>query len=168
MKAPLTAERAREMLHYEPTTGVFTWRRSLRGGGASVGKVAGTLRSDGYRQLQVDARVYAAHRVAWLYVHGTWPTATIDHINGDPADNRISNLRDVPNAINCQNIRAPRSHSKSQVMGVRRTVRNKINPWYASIVVDGRYVFLGCFQDAAVAGQAYLTAKRALHEGNTL
>ena len=87
----LTAERLRELLNYDPLTGVFSWRVNGRGR-SGVGTVAG---GSNHKRIAIDKKEYFVHRLAWLYVHGCWPTEDIDHINGDPSDNRIANLREA-------------------------------------------------------------------------
>src|SRR5262245_33505102 len=92
MTSALTAERLREVLDYDPSTGVF----KSNGGrcGSRVGAtLVGTVRPDGYREIRIDWQRYLAHRLAWLHVHGSWPAGDIDHVNGNPSDNRIVNLR---------------------------------------------------------------------------
>jgi hypothetical protein len=84
----------RALLDYDPDTGVFTWRNP-RTYWHKVGDVAGSVNGRGYRILGICGRYYAEHRLAWFYVHGAWPTHTIDHINRVRTDNRIANLRDV-------------------------------------------------------------------------
>jgi len=98
----VTAARLREVLDYNPETGIFT-NRIRRGSKGAAGAEAGTLTPTGYRNIVIDGRLYPAHRLAWLYVHGTMPKWTIDHINHRRDDNRIANLRDVPHRENCQN-----------------------------------------------------------------
>jgi hypothetical protein len=92
-RAPdLTAEYLRQLLSYDPDTGLFRWRVQL-GFRGKVGAVAGTTHSKGYRQIRIDGRIYRAHRLAWLYIHGEWPSGGLDHIDGNPANNAIANLR---------------------------------------------------------------------------
>ena len=81
----------RDFLSYDAATGVFVWRRSS-GRRAKTGSVAGSRNLLGYRTIGFRGREYLAHRLAWLFVHGEMP-AEIDHINGDPSDNRLANLR---------------------------------------------------------------------------
>lgn len=160
----LTAERLREVLAYCPDTGRFTWRVSGRGRFKRAGNAAGTVNGHGYVAITIDGQVYAAHRLAWLHVHGRWPEFEIDHRNGHRADNRIANLRDVPTAVNRQNLRAARRDSSTGVLGVSMRGGSPI----ASIQVNGRQRHLGVFSTVAAAGEAYVAAKRAMHEGCTL
>jgi hypothetical protein len=90
-RPPLNAARLRELMHYEPETGRVVRRTATRGHRA--GAVAGCTRRDGYQVISIDGYRYLAHRLAWLYVHGAWPDGDLDHINANPSDNRIANLR---------------------------------------------------------------------------
>jgi hypothetical protein len=155
----------REALNYDPTTGFFTWvnPRSRR---VRVGDVAGSLTNYGYIVIRLNNRAYLAHRLAWLYVHGNWPAGEIDHRNGVRTDNRLENLRDVPGAINRQNVRRAKSTSKSGLLGVKWLPR--LGKWQARITVDGRGMHLGVFLTKLEAQQAYISAKRDLHEGCTV
>lgn len=159
-----TVERLRQILHYDPETGVFT--RLLQRGGALVGSVAGTQHHDGYRQIKAFGRFYGAHRLAWLYVHGSLPTGHVDHIDGCRANNAIHNLRDVARSVNLQNQRKPRSDNTNGFLGVSLHVRT--NKWYARIQLDGKQRNLGYFDTQEKAHQAYLIAKRTLHSGCTI
>lgn len=90
-----------EVLRYDPQTGDFVW---IGGRGmSSPGRRAGCVNGRGYVTLQVCGRKMLAHRIAWALFHGEWPKGVIDHINGDTADNRIQNLRDVSERINQRN-----------------------------------------------------------------
>lgn len=106
-----------------------------------------------------------AHRLAWLYVYGEWPQHGLDHINGVRLDNRISNLRDVPQTINLENQRKAKGLTKSGFLGVERTRGGK---WAARIVANGKRYGLGVFATPEAAHSAYVTAKRKLHEGCTI
>lgn len=101
-KAPLTVERLRELLTYDPETGKFLWNNTTRV--TVVGSEAGHVRSHhGYRAITIDGTSHYAHRLAWLYTHSEWPKYHVDHKNGDRDDNRICNLADVTRSYNSHN-----------------------------------------------------------------
>jgi hypothetical protein len=153
----LTAERLRDLLHYDPKTGVFTSRKT----GERIGRLD---RSHGYVAMHIFSRKYYAHRLAWLYSTLQFPEHQIDHINGVRDDNRIVNLRDAPRSLNQQNRRAPQRNNRSGVFGIYKD-RNK---WRAEIHSEGVKVSLGSFASKDDAAQAYLNAKRQLHAGCTI
>lgn len=160
----ISAERLRELLHYEPSTGVFT--RLMTSGGRKAGTVAqGNLSDQGYWMISVCSKQYRAHRLAWLYVHGVWPEQ-IDHINGVKSDNRIANLRCVSRSVNLQNQRRAQSSNRTGLLGV--SLRQGENKWQAQIMVNGKRYTLGRFTTPELAYAAYLKAKRELHEGCTI
>jgi len=94
----LTQDRLKELLSYDPDTGVFTWKVSMRG--IKKGTSAGCQEKNRYLRISVDKTLHHAHRLAWLYVHGEWPKDVVDHINGDKSDNRINNLQSVTQKVN--------------------------------------------------------------------
>ena len=160
----LTAERLREVLHYDPETGIFT-RLVRTAQRVQVGDTAGCKGLRGCLLIMVDRRLYQAHRLAWLYVHGVWPANHIDHIDGNPANNRIENLRDVSHSVNMQNMRKAKSTNKSTgVMGVYRIGKR----FQAKIVVDRKVRHLGMFDTPELAHAAYLAEKRLHHPGCTI
>lgn len=162
----LTAARLRELLHYDPETGVFT-RRVRTSTRIKAGDVAGWANGKGYLLISVDGRDHYAHRLAWLYTHGAWPTNEIDHRNTVRNDNRIANLRDVSGAVNSQNQRRAPAHNKScGLLGV--TWNKQIRKWHAQIQVDGKKRSIGYFATAELAHSAYLAAKREHHPGCTV
>ncbi|PNE10603.1 MAG: HNH endonuclease [Beijerinckiaceae bacterium] len=103
----ITAERLRELLHYEPQTGEFTRRVAMSGRGASVGDIAGKVTKKGYREISVGGSRHKAHRLAWLYMTGEWPKDQIDHVNLNKGDNRWCNLREADNSKNRANTPPP-------------------------------------------------------------
>jgi hypothetical protein len=146
----LTAERLREVLAYDPETGVFTRR--------TTGRVAGGSDGHGYLAARVDGQTYRLHRLAWLHTYGVWPHI-VDHVNMDKADNRIKNLRDTCKSGNAQNRRNARKDNKLGVLGVSRHG----NKYTAKIAVRGYNKYLGLFDTPEQASAAYAAAKSALH-----
>lgn len=157
-KADLSAERLRETVDYNPNTGVFTWRSRPNRTDRS-GKLAGFLDTRGYWRIRVDGTIYLAHRLAWLYVTGKWPTAQIDHKDGARSHNAIGNLRDVSASVNQQNRRKAQATSQSGIFGALKGT--KPGTWRSAI--GG-----GSYTTPEAAGAAYLAAKRLLHEGCTI
>lgn len=148
----ISQKRLRELVSYDQDTGIFTWKAS-RGNQTNPGDGAGYTRHDGYLILVLDRRIYLGHRVAWFYVHDEWPHE-IDHINGDPADIRITNLRPVTRSQNMMNMKLL-SRNTSGYKGVswdRRSAK-----WQSYITIDNRKISLGYYQqigDAAAARRA--------------
>lgn len=162
--AIVSAERLRELLHYDPETGHFT--RLVSRPHSKVGDVAGCLNNQGYHRICIDYRDYQAHRLAWLYVHGVWPAHQIDHIDLDRANNRLANLREATKAQNSQNLRDARANSKSGFLGVSQS--KQAGKWRARIMLDGKEYRLGRFASADLAHAAYVQAKRELHPMGTI
>ena len=161
----VTREMVLERFDYDPLTGLFTWKRSIAKG--SVGRVAGSVcKIHGHRHLSFHGCKFKAHRVAWLVMHGCWPDHEIDHINGNPDDNRIANLRDVTQRTNTENIqRAKKSNKSTRLLGAYPHASGRFT---AKIMVNRKGIHLGQFDTAQEAHQAYLNAKRELHSGSTL
>jgi len=157
-----TASQVRELLNYDPHTGLFTWK--IGRPGTRLGSLAGTLTKDGYVMLSANGAKVFAHRAAWLLMHNTWPKAEIDHINGVRNDNRIENLRDVSPSVNQQNVRRARRDNKSGFLGVTR----QKNLWTSQLTIRGKTLHLGLFRTPEEASEAYLKAKREHHEGCTI
>jgi hypothetical protein len=164
MSKTLTVEQLKAFLHYDPETGVFT--RLVDGGKFKAGEVAGGIQNTGYVAISVYQSPCLAHRLAHLYMTGSWPMGSIDHINGNRSDNRWSNLRDVPHQVNIQNRQKAQKNSTTGVLGVS---------WYASrskftarIKVGRVYKNLGYFDSVEAASTAFLTAKRKFHPGCTI
>jgi hypothetical protein len=151
----LPVDRLRELVDYDPGTGVF----SQNGSPLPVWS-AGRY---GRLQINIDGRLRYAARAAYAYHHGHWPKGQVDHINGDHTDNRIANLRDLTNAQNAQNRRRPRRDNSTRYLGVSYDHQKADNPYRARIMVDGKSVSLGYHGTAEEAHDAYLAAKRELH-----
>lgn len=170
-KVDLTAQRLRELLDYDAQTGVMRWRQRPASSFGSFpayasflakrcGCVAGSLKRDGYIHITIGGKAHAAHRLAWLHVTDNWPARTIDHINGNRSDNRLTNLREVSQAENNQNVRfkgLPPSGARgvSWVEGKKR--------WRATISVNGKVRHLGLHKTIEAAEAAYIRAKAIHH-----
>ena len=150
----LTQERLKELLHYDPETGVFTAR--VNRGSVQIGAKAGG-ENRGYIRIGVKNKKYFAHRLAWFYVHGCWPSKELDHINGKRPDNRLSNLREATRAQNNSNRPVHRRNEYGKKGAYFIKNRNK---WRALIGKDKRLIHLGYFDSAEEAQAAYIAAAR--------
>lgn len=150
----LTAEKLRTLLVYENDTGDFRWIKAVPK--RPAGSIAGTDKGNGYRCISIGGKLYLSHRLAWLYVYGAWPSNNIDHINGDPGDNRISNLRECNQVQNSGNWKKAHKRNKSGYRGVYRI--SHTGKWCATIQIGGRSKYLGCFASPEQASIAYRQA----------
>ena len=155
----LDSTRLRELLDYNPETGVFIWKVKPNKKDP-IGMVAGCP-TRGYVRIKVLGSSNGAHRLAWLYVHGNWPKDLIDHINGNGLDNRICNLREATNKQNSHNVKGPQINGTSGYLGV--WFDKDSNKWAARIQVDGKKKRLGKYKTPELAYEAYIAAKRELH-----
>jgi hypothetical protein len=146
----VSVERLREVLAYDANTGVFSWKLQLSNR-TKVGKPAGSIKPDGYVCIDVDGKRYKAHRLAWLYVYGD-TDLEIDHINGIPGDNRITNLRPVTHQQNLWNSKKP-THNTSGYKGVHL---HKASMQWRAVAWDRKPVHLGLFDTKEKAQTAYI------------
>jgi len=167
-KTDLTAQRLRELLHYDPETGVFTWRVRMSNV-VHANTIAGAIETiEKYRSIKIGGYSYKAHRLAWFYMTGEWPPHEVDHINGERSDNRWANLRSATKSQNQQNTRKPRAHGTSGFLGVSKRRHNPPLPWLAQIRINGQGYNLGQYATPEEAHSAYLEAKRKMHPFNTI
>lgn len=145
----LTQARLKELLSYDPLTGIFTNLKSGKGR-KPVGAVVGCPHKDGYTTSMIDGKNYMHHRLAWLYANGVFPPNDIDHINGVRTDNRLVNLRAAERFENNQNI-------------AKAGVWFEAGKWRASIHVRGVKHYLGRHEHKPTAEAAYAAAKARLH-----
>lgn len=138
----LTQDRLKELLEYDPATGDFVWKVSR--GSRKSGSVAGYLRTEGYRALKVDRTLYYSHRLAFLFMEGSFPPAFVDHINHKEADNSWANLRHATNKENNRH-KAMQSNNTSGIPGVYW--HKQSGKWIAQIKVDGKDIYLGSTHD---------------------
>lgn len=152
------------LLDYDSATGMFTWRET--GKGRRLDLIAGSLDRHGYSQIRIGKKIYFAHRLAWLWCHGEMPAEVVDHIDGNPCNNAITNLRSVSRRVNQENQRtAPSSNKSTGLLGVSLHASGK---YVAKIQSNRRQIYLGVFATPQAAHARYVEAKRAIHEGNTL
>lgn len=161
-ESTLTQARLKDLLHYDPGTGIFVRRSSI--GRFATGTIAGTCNARGYRSICIDLNLYYEHRLAWLYMTGAFPIFDIDHIDGNGRNNRWKNIRDAATLVNCQNRRAAQKNSASRLLGVGQAGVN----WRARITIEKHTIHLGCFPTKEGAYSAYLEAKRKFHSGCTI
>jgi len=159
----ITATRLKELVSYNAETGEFTWA-SKPNRRIKIGSIAGSFHR-GYKRIHLDGIDQQAHRMAWLYTHGSHPTGHIDHINGNRSDNRLINLRDVTPQENMQNMRCASKVSTTGVLGVRK---GRGGTWRSEIKVDNKQKYLGEFKTIEAAYEAYVKAKRIYHKGCTI
>lgn len=156
--AKLTQKRLKEVLAYNPSTGVFRWRESGRGRKADLS--AGTLNSHGYLQIRIDRKIHLVHRLVFLYVDGYLPENGVDHKDRNKTNNRRDNLREVSNQCNLRNT-GNYCHNTSGVKGV--CWEKSRNKWRASIGIDGKSKNLGLYTDFNNAVMARYDAEKRLN-----
>jgi hypothetical protein len=147
----ITIERLKQLLEYNPETGLWTWRvhRHCK----KCGDIAGGLNSAGYIQITIDGTKYLAHRLAWLYMTGEWPKSLIDHEDLKPINNVWTNLREATHSQN----KANRYHQKNNSCGVKGVDFHQ-GKWRSLIYVDGAQIYLGSYPTKEQAADAYKIA----------
>lgn len=167
-----TPEKIRELLRYDPVTGMLYWvRRNLCDFSSDnaygtwnarySGKEAFTSTNQaGYKVGAIFNKKYYAHRVGWAIYYGEWPKSEIDHINGEKNDNRICNLRLATGSQNRMNSRM-RSDNSSGLKGASYLERDRV--WSSSIGVMGKIIRIGLFSSAEEAHEAYCKAAMTYH-----
>lgn len=151
----MNTERLRQLLHYTPATGVFTWNETR--GPAKRGSVAGAHCNKGYLVIGVEGKVYKAHRLAWLYMTGEWPADQVDHRNTIKDDNRWANLRGASNQQNCCN------RARANRTGVQNVGRTKGGRFVARVQSDGVRIHIGTFDTIAEAAKAATEHRQQAH-----
>jgi hypothetical protein len=154
MVSMLTAKRLRQVLKYNPETGIFRWKTVIPGP-VLPGDVAGALHGSMHRQIRVDGQIYQSGRLAWLYMKGRWPKHEINCINGNRSDIRWANLREITRAQG-RSLCSPRSK-----LGVKG-VWGKQGSYVAQIRVSGQKKYLGTFDTLKEASAAYAKAAKAV------
>lgn len=153
----LTVQELKEHLFYNEVTGNFT--RLIKSKKVNIGDVAGTNK-DGYININVKGFLFRAHRLAWLYVYGEFPTSSIDHINHCKNDNSIKNLRLADYSKNSFN----RYESKANTSGQKGVSYDKVrNKYKVEAQLNGIKKFLGRFNNFDDACIAYNNFAKAHH-----
>jgi len=145
----LTQARLKDLLKYDPKTGAFTWLVRPTSN-VHIGKVAGCLNAEGYRQIGIDGKTYLAHRLAHLYVEGYFPEYVMDHKK--TKSNKWSNIRHVTHACNMQNMKKIPKDNKSGFVGVGWVRRE--GKWRAFINLHNQHTSLGYHADKISAALA--------------
>jgi hypothetical protein len=154
----LTQAQVKEAIYYEPTSGIFTWQKSMSTR-ARKGDVAGNLEPAGYIRITIYGVRCLAHRLAVFYMEGYWPEHTVDHINRVRSDNRYVNLREATMQCQRRNCTARRG-TISKITGVYQ--HSKTKRWYACIAVDQMVKYLGTFATRVEAAYARFAAEQCL------
>lgn len=154
----ITAERLREIVIYDPETGVFTWRIA-RGKCAAGARVGCPRKAGEYWVARLDYRMYYLHRLAWLYVTGQWPADDVDHRDLNKSNNRWKNLRPATQKQNNENMKLAKNNA-SGYRGVAQMPAS--SKWRARIRHFGRDIHLGYFATKESAFAARLQAEKEL------
>lgn len=158
-RALISQERLKELLRYDPVSGVFFVRVARVGSTKPPGAPWGTVKdksSHPYLIGAIDGRFYRGHRLAWLYAYGVWPKCNLDHINGNTLDNRIENLRECNQQQNNGNHHVLNANNTSGYRGV--SWKNDKRKWKAYINRNDRQYHLGYFSTKEAAYEAYKAA----------
>lgn len=135
------------------------FRKVHKSQNAQIGDLAGHIQKRGYRLIRINDKYYYAHRLIFLYHHGFLPRF-LDHIDGDPANNYISNLREATKQENNRNKKKTKSvngkQTSSDFKGVYWSKNNK--KWVAQITINRKTKNLGHFISETMAAETYNTA----------
>ncbi len=153
----LTAEKARKLWYYNPDTGEFV-NKVNRSRNAGKGKLAGYIHPTGYKFIKFKYKAFSAHRLAWLIMTGKWPT-NIDHINGNPSDNRWNNLRECTAAQNAHNSKIRKNNNS----GFKGVCWHKSKKWHVRIGINNKRIYIGLFDTKEEAYEAYIKASKQYH-----
>lgn len=149
----------KEVFDYNPDTGVFK-RKKAFSNRSKVGEVLRAKQAGGYVVININGRVYRAHRLAWMYVYGEWPEGDIDHINGVKDDNRLCNLREAERSQNLCNTRTPKTNTSGYKGVSWDATRGK---WVAKLCLRNKQYPLGRFDNLEDAVLTVQMKREQLH-----
>lgn len=156
MKDP-DKKRLDELFSFDRNTGVLL--RIKRVSNSHPGEIAGTINSCGYRIVWVDRKAIGVHRIAWIMCFGGIPNGMeIDHIDCDPLNNKLDNLRLANRHQNSVNRRIHKNNTSGYKGVCFEPTISKSNPWRARIVVNKKRHNLGMFPSPEAAHEAYKKA----------
>jgi hypothetical protein len=153
-----TQAQIKEILHYDHETGVFRWRHESRNK-IKPWDVAGTVTDGGYWAIKIKGKTYKAHRIAWLYMTNEWPKNLIDHIDGNPGNNKWINIRSATVKQNLEN-QALRKDNKSGFRGV--SWHKKTQKWSAKLSHNNKNIWLGSYETPEVAASVVILKRAEL------
>jgi hypothetical protein len=153
-------EYIKSILDYDSETGVFRWKKVEKFSNMKIGDIAGCLTKYNYHNIHFLGRKNRTHRLAWIYVYGVNPVNYIDHINGDPSDNRICNLREASPLENQRNAKV-RKDNKTGYKGV--SFNKPSSKYYASCRINGKSKHIGSFETLELAVEAHRSFTKVIH-----
>lgn len=153
----LTLERLKQVLHYDPETGIFTWLVKISTN--KIGEPAGHNDKDGYLRIQIDGKIYRCHRLAWLYAYGIWPKTGLDHEDTIKTNNRIKNLRETKNDGQKFNTGAHKNN-KLGYKGIRQVENGRFQ---ARITGKSGLYSIGTYKTLEEACKAYALEAKKVH-----
>lgn len=156
VRRSLTQERLKELLDYDPHTGIFTHKLSR---GSLKGSQAGTACKLGYHRIQIDYQLHLAHRLAFLFMEGCFPKENVDHRDGNPSNNCWSNLRECTQKQNIQNSLGSGKFYKN----VYFTKGPRKKPFNVKVEVEGRPKSFGYYATPEEANEVAIILRREIH-----
>lgn len=154
----LTQELLHQKLHYDSETGIFTRKEAQQK--KFIGLIAGTINAKGYIAIRVCGIKYNAHRLAWLYIYGYMPKGMIDHINGNPSDNRLCNLRECSRMENMYNSKLKSNNTS----GFKNVFWDKrLKKWKVQVRANKRNNYIGIYDNLDIAIKIAENAIKELH-----
>ncbi|MFZ2190113.1 MAG: HNH endonuclease [Candidatus Magasanikiibacteriota bacterium] len=152
----ITQSQLKELLSYDPYTGYFMWL--IPGSGRPKGRPAGGPSDRGYIQIPIEGKKYYAHRLAVLYMTGSFPLDVVDHVDRNPRNNSWSNLRPCTQQQNCWN----KTQSTSGTKGV--SFNTAARKWKVQLTIEHKYTYLGLYETLEQAQTVVETARKLHHK----